>query len=256
MGIKELLGLNKPLLHNGCLLGKHHDKELSDDYQLLLSELGISFITDSDYSKKTGLPFICGGLALELGFEKDFIKIARKNTNNLRNAGIDRIIVTCPQCFKTLSVDYKEFILDWSVRVDFVLDLVLKKISGRRLSRDIGFDLTYHDSSYLGRGMGIYDTPRKIIKLLGHTLIEMQQTRNHSIDSGSSGGLPITNPSLADSIAGLRVSHVPKSARALVVVGMRDYSHFKKNCPPNLLVLDVCQLVLNGLGIKKLEVVL
>jgi len=255
MALKELFGFGnrKVLLHNSCNIGKYDNPETSTNYEKILSELGIDFI------KMEG-PFTCGWLALELGYEKEFIKLARKNLKTLRDMKVGKIIVSCPECFKTLSQDYKEFMLDWDIEVVPTLNLILQKIRKRNLERDIGFDLTYHDSSYLGRYSGIYETPREILRLLGHNLIEMRYSGKNSIDSGTSGGLPETNPDLADEIAVSRLNQVlDVGTRSIVTVGMRDSEHLKRISHENnmkVTVYEISDLIAYALGMKKIEVTL
>ncbi len=256
MGLKELFGIGraKTLFHPSCKLGKYNNPEIDDNYKKIFEKLGINFMSLDDK------PFVCGSLALDLGYEKEFIKLARKNLKNLRVLGIKNIIVSCPDCYKTLIYDYKEFLLDWDIEVDLAIDLILKKLKGRRIQRDIGFDLTYHDNPYLGRYCGIYDVPREILHMLGHNLKELNYFREELIDCGSSGGLPESNPELSDEVALMRLKEAQSlGIKSLIVVGIRDYEHLKKSIISNKLpieIYEISELVSHAIGIKRLEVVL
>ncbi|MEK6918654.1 MAG: heterodisulfide reductase-related iron-sulfur binding cluster [Nanoarchaeota archaeon] len=258
MGIKEFFGIGKgkTLLHTGCLLGKYENLAIRNNYELIMKKLGIPFLTDKDLGLSK--PFICGSLAIELGFEKEFIKIARKNLKLLRALGVTKIITTCPSCYKALLIDYKDFLMDWDLEVVNAIIPITQKMLGRRVFRDVGFDLVLHDSPYLSRYSSIIEQPRKLLSILGHTVKELHNSKVNTIDSGSSGGLPYTNPQIADEASILRLNQVKNSGfNSLVTIGIMDYEHLKRNNDKNnsgLEVLEMSQLLTHALGISKIEV--
>ena len=48
--------------------------------------------------------------------------------------------------------------------------------------------VTYHDPCYLGRGNGIYDIPRSVLKKLTHHLVEMKRHKSFALCCGAGGG--------------------------------------------------------------------
>ena len=68
--------------------------------------------------------------------------------------------------------------------------LLLELIESGRL--DVGgrlsYRVTYHDPCHLGRFQGEYDAPRRILELLGCTLVEMPRNRDNSFCCGAGGG--------------------------------------------------------------------
>ena len=258
MGLKEFFGIGKgkTLLHTGCLLGKYENHDIRKNYELVLKKLGVDYVTEKDLGLDK--PIICGSLALDLGFEREFIKIARNNLRLLRTLGVKRIIATCPECYKSLSVDYKEFLMDWDLEVVNVIIPITQKMMGRRVFRDVGFDITLHDSPYLSRYCNIIEQPRKLLSILGHNVLELFYSKNNTLDSGSSGGLPYTNPEIADSVSLLRLQQIKNlGVRTLVTIGIRDYEHLKRNSEKNKVgvdVLEISQLLSHALGLIKMEV--
>jgi Fe-S oxidoreductase len=62
--------------------------------------------------------------------------------------------------------------------------------------------IAFHDTSALARGLNEVDGPRALIRASGAELVEPLYHGKESRCCGGDGGLPVTNPALADAIAG------------------------------------------------------
>lgn len=59
---------------------------------------------------------------------------------------------------------------------------------GRLRNKEMqGVKVSYHDPCFLGRGLGIYDAPRKVLRYVGADLAEMKRNREQSLCCGSRG---------------------------------------------------------------------
>ncbi len=66
--------------------------------------------------------------------------------------------------------------------------------------------LRYHDSCALGRGLGLYDEPRRLLsRVAGSAPLELETQREHARCSGGGGLLPVSMPDVAQA-AGQRLA--------------------------------------------------
>ena len=66
--------------------------------------------------------------------------------------------------------------------------------------------LRYHDSCALGRGLGLYDEPRRLLsRVAGAPPLELETEREHARCSGGGGVLPVSMPDVAQA-AGQRLA--------------------------------------------------
>lgn len=248
MGIFSIFGLGKPdtLYYPGCItyFKYKHDYEV---YKKIFFKLGIKIIWSEN--------IICCGLsAFEMGYEGEARKLARKKFELIKENGIKRIITNCPDCYKMFKQNYPEFLPDWDVEVEDIWNLILEKIMEKpKLIKTIaGEKVTYHDSCYLGRYCGIYESPRKILELIGYTIEEISDSRENSICAGSCGSLVIINPELADKIARQRLLQAKRTGvKKIIVASMKNYDLLKKNAGElGIQVLELSHVLAKALNIK------
>ena len=132
----------------------------------------------------------CGHDQIWEGDLDTFRALARLNLDRIKATGVKRIVSTCPECARTLGLDYPKLVEDHGLEVmhlsqfirqqsqDFNLNMNLKKLEGT---------VTYQDACRLSRHLGIYDDPRSLIMGAGLDLIEMEHTCKASLCCGTTG---------------------------------------------------------------------
>ena len=131
-----------------------------------------------------------GDVARRAGNEFLFQMMAQQNIEILNGYETRKILTICPHCYNTLKHEYPEIGGNYDVlhHTDFLAQLV----SEGKLKPAAHVDATvvYHDSCYLGRYNGIYDSPRDLLKLIpGVTVVEPDvETRDRGMCCGAGGG--------------------------------------------------------------------
>lgn len=121
----------------------------------------------------------CGRPLLQQGFSNQAAELRRKNTELIVNSGATALITSCPICYQSFK---KEYSLGIPImhHTEYIEMLIKSgKLKVRRDDRKV----TYHDPCELGRGCGIYDQPRNILKATT-TLLKTKEEREHSLCCG------------------------------------------------------------------------
>ncbi|MDD1771107.1 MAG: succinate dehydrogenase/fumarate reductase iron-sulfur subunit [Methanomassiliicoccales archaeon] len=192
----------------------------------------------------------CLSPALRVGDDATFDRLARKNIELVRRSGAERLIVTCAGCYKTWKEDYPRRCGDLGfevVHISEVLDSALA--DGRLKMRDEPanhIDIAYHDPCHLGRAMGIYEAPRRVLAAVpGLSLLEMEMNRENALCCGSGGGVKTAKPSLSLAIG----------ARRLLMAERAGAHQIASCCPWCEQNMDDCQEAAAALWNRSIDMV-
>jgi Fe-S oxidoreductase len=104
--------------------------------------------------------------------------------------GVKKILTVCPHCFNILKNEYPD--LGGSFEVINYTEFLESYIRNGKLKIDPSvfgnYRITYHDPCYLGRGNGIYDTPRSLLKNMTGNFVEMERNKSFALCCGGGGG--------------------------------------------------------------------
>jgi heterodisulfide reductase subunit D len=132
----------------------------------------------------------CCGHDLSFSGDLDsFEKLAKMNVEAIKKSGVSKVVTTCPECYRTLKLDYAEYLGKHDLEILHSSEFLTNLIADDKIKFDgkISKKVTFQDPCRLGRHMGIYDSPRRLITSIpGVELIEMERNRENSICCGVS----------------------------------------------------------------------
>jgi heterodisulfide reductase subunit D len=161
----------------------------------------------------------CGSTLLRTGLVESARKTAQRNIEKFERAAPSMIVTSCAGCFKTIRQDYPK-IGRMNVKTVHITQLVTELIDSGKLrpEKSIEETVTFHDPCHLGRHIGIYEEPRKILESIpGIKLVEMERTRDEARCCGAGGGVKTAFPELSQKIADLRIKDAEGTGADMLV---------------------------------------
>ena len=165
----------------------------------------------------------CSTPVFNSGDIADARELAVRNIEILSSVEAEFIITSCGSCGLTTSKEWAELlgmsgaeaisrkVLDISEFVArYAPDGALETLDDEEI-------VTYHDPCHLRRGMGVYETPRQLLKsILGNRFVEMELADRCC---GGGGTFSIYHPELSQTVAETKMECVAKSGAGLVATG-------------------------------------
>jgi Fe-S oxidoreductase len=126
--------------------------KIAEDSIKILNSIGIKPVLSKDQ-------VCCGHDSLWGGDAETFEKLAHKNTDIITESGASTVITSCAECYRTLKTDYH-----MDVEVFHITQFIADKIANKEVKlNEVKRTVTFHDPCRLGRYMGEYEAPRKIL---------------------------------------------------------------------------------------------
>ena len=169
----------------GCA-GAYDDryKKVVRAFAKILAYLDINYAVLGKEESCTGDP------ARRAGNEMLYQMQAIRNIEIFRYYDVKKIITICPHCYNILKNEYPDLGGNYEV-INYIQFLDTAIHEGKlKIDTSVFADakVTYHDPCYLGRGNGIYDIPRSVLKKLTHHLVEMERHKSFALCCGAGGG--------------------------------------------------------------------
>jgi heterodisulfide reductase subunit D len=125
------------------------------------------------------------------GDMENFNKLAQANIELINQSGVKKIITSCPECYRTLKVDYPRYFGSQSYEVFHISEFLAEKLVEKKLELETAeLKVTFQDPCRLGRHMKVYEPPREVLKhLSGIELREMSHHHKRATCCGVSGWL-------------------------------------------------------------------
>jgi Fe-S oxidoreductase len=135
-----------------------------------------------NYSNLDQYESVCCGRPMMLaGMSEQAQPLINKNKELILRSGAKTLVTSCPICYKVFKEDYK---LDIEVlhHTTYLQQLI---DSGKLKLQKSNIKVAFHDPCELGRGSGIYEAPRQVIKEVA-TLVTNEHEKEQSLCCGGS----------------------------------------------------------------------
>lgn len=129
----------------------------------------------------------CGHDLLWTGDRENFETLCKLNYETFKSAGIEEIVVSCPECRHVLGEYMAEVIPGFDIKVTLLIDMLEAEIHKGGIGfRPLGRRITFQDPCRLGRISGQYEGPRNLLSLIPDLrLKEMENSRHSAICCGN-----------------------------------------------------------------------
>lgn len=212
----------------------------------ILDASGVDFTLMGEDEWCCGFPMLGAGLGETL---KTFID---HNVEAVTRKGASRVVFACPSCYQMWREYYpRRFeILHGS---EFLARLIREN---KVPLKELPLTVTYHDPCDLGRGAGVYDEPREVIRSIpGVKLVELPDSRENCRCCGGGGNLEMFDPELSSAIAARKMEDVLGTGAQVVVSAcqqcVRTMATYARRNKVPVEVMDLVQLVEKALVDKK-----
>jgi heterodisulfide reductase subunit D len=242
LGLKKLGSSSATtLLFAGCSADRNSGEAGAIALAKLMQKAGDEFVILGEEEK------CCGLYAYDLGFRREYDRLEHENLTRIKESGIQKVVVACGSCRRiwqqyAKNGESKILVLHG---VEYVEDLV--KTGRLQFSKTVQKKVSYHDSCHLGRGCGVYEAPRAILRSIpGTELIEMERNRRWAWCCGGGGGVPEAYPELAQWNAQDRMREARQTGAELVLTSSALCQRSLSGCsdgalPTQDLLEFVCQ---------------
>ncbi len=192
----------------------------------------------------------CGDLARRLGDEAGFARLARANILRLQSRRFGKIVTADPHALHVLRNEYPDYGGDFVVQHHTALiDELLE--AGRLAVTAADKAMTYHDPCYLGRYNNETDAPRRVLRRLSGSVVEMARHGKTSFCCGGGGGAPVADIPGKRRIPDLRMEQAAETGASIVAVACPGCTAMLEGVvQPRAEIRDIAELVRDALVVE------
>ena len=174
------------LIYLGCLSSIKYKDTCANAIKI------INFLDDDFVTLEN--PPCCGALSYHLASDEELKNHITFVNNWFKAHEVTEIVTICAGCYNYLSHYYKEFILDFNIKIQHLMQFVaqpenLQKLNLKKEGKTLS--VSYHDACHLKNAdVPIIEEPRTILNSIdGIKLKEMENREKLSICCGAGGGV-------------------------------------------------------------------
>ena len=131
----------------------------------------------------------CGHDLLWSGDRENFETLCELNYQEFKKAGVEEVVVSCPECYYVLSQLMPECIPGFDLKITLMIDLLIREIKKGGLSfTPFDRQVTFQDPCRLGRTLGRSAEPRALMDMVPDlNLREMENMGPSAVCCGNNG---------------------------------------------------------------------
>ena len=232
----------------GCL-STYREQEIAQATAKLLNILDIPFNVLGEDEQCCGNPMLMVGNLL---LARDLM---RHNYELMKGK---RVIASCAGCYRTFIQEYPRLLGEkYTIDATHIVKVLADQIDQGKVkfTKKLKGTAVYHDPCELGREMGVYDEPRKILEAIpGLEVVEFVRNRDNTWCCGGGGGVKGLNFDLSVEIAGDKVKEANEVGATTIVSACpsckTNINDGINDNGSDLLMKDVMELVIEA-GITK-----
>jgi len=210
----------------------------------LLYHAGEDFALMGEEESCCGFPLIVGGASQEWQW------LRARNVEKIKKMQAKKMFFNCASCYHTYIHEYKDLLPEVEMLHSMVyLHQLITK--GKVKFKEMKAKVTYHDPCDLGRGCGIFEEPREVIKAIpGIEFIEMPKNREFGTCCGGGGDMEMVDADLVNAVAATLVGEIEKTGADIVVSGCGQCKRMILNAikakKAKVKVMDTTELMLEA----------
>jgi len=175
--------------------------------------------TEVDFTLLGGEEWCCGFPLIGAGMKKEAEVLMQHNLEMVKNKGVKGLVFACPSCHHTWMEEYQT-----EVKIFHSTQFIKKLIDeGKITFREKEERVTYHDPCDLGRGSGVYEAPREILRAIpGVELVEMAGSREQCKCCGGGGNLEMVDSELSAALAQEKINQIQATGADTVITACQQ----------------------------------
>jgi len=208
--------------------------------------------TKMDYTMQS-IEDISGIILSELGYTEDADKWIKGYFDKINALSPKRIVVSCAHTYDFLK-NHKNLLNKKDITIEHVLEIIGEKIENEEIDfkKEKEEKVMYHDPCRIGRGHGIYDTPRMIIEACsGGSVVEFHHSKDEAECCGAGGCVNLTYPKIASCVAAKRIEQaIDEEVKTVVTACPNCKKVFEEAAEQkdiDIEVLDIAEYALKNL---------
>jgi Fe-S oxidoreductase len=130
----------------------------------------------------------CGHDYIWAGNDEKGKEFGRKNLEAIKETGAKTVVFLCPEGLMTFENEYTRYFGEQDLEFLYIGEYLLDLIDDGKLTfKDESITVTFHDPCRLGKYLGIYDSPRELLKTInGLNISEMVNIKDKGDCCGQS----------------------------------------------------------------------